>query len=1121
MRDHLIRRTTGVAAALCVFLQSAPAAVTQLTADAALQNYSNALVSSQGKTDRDAVIRGTGAAVIHDSTLGSDVLALSGGSFGGGWLQLPAMFESGCDKGFSFSMKFCLGSGAEDYTRLFQFSPVPFGAGSAPSYSSPDISVDLKDGKSYRASIFAGNGATTENDGRHRAIFDLNTARDSGKWHELTAVYSADSADFYMDGKLLSTGENENLADTMSSLFGEGVLPSYTYNSIGHSVYSDHDINARVDDVAFYGYALTAAQAAALPDDPLYLYTFEEDTVREGDPAPVQENNTAPDGTPLSSVPELETSSPDGSLTAKFWTDARGSYYYSVQKQSQGSWSTVIEPSKLGLVTTAEDLSSGFSQTAPAAVTTEHDETYSMPYGKHRIIRDHCNELSFPLKKGNSTLTVYFRIYDDGMGFRYALDHGATIKEETSQVMFPDKSRFWGNWPNNTYEWDMVELPKGRSNETSSTYSCPYTGVINDRFWVTVTEASVFNEDTPYCAGALQFVGNYHRLRYKGGVKVSSISMGSAFHTPWRAVVIGDSLDQMASSDLILNLNPPSVIEDTSWIKPGKTAWSWWSSGGDSPVEYHTQKDYIDFAAENGWDFVCLDFGWALWDDSAAKVKELCEYAAARDIGIYLWYGVNNTGHSGYKDSAGHPAYPYYSLLDEETIVREFRRIRELGVSGVKVDYYESDTQQTMKQMNLCAKIAAENHLMVLFHGCTIPRGESRTYPNIVSYEAVNGTEYYKWGTSPSLANRVSYTFTRNVAGSADFTPTGIPIYGIKATAGFALADTVTIESGIQHFAHSVYTYQGNEALPFLNDVPVAWDDMKVLDGYPMQFNVTARRNGNDWYVGASTLSARTVSVKLSQLISDDDTYTAYIFGDNADGSRIEVTVLEDLTRDSVIDRKLLANGGFAMKITKNGMKLTTPYSNFRFYEAENAKLSGKASVTSGKDGKYSSGSAYVGYVGGGADNYVTFDNVTVDRAGEYKLRIYYVSGERRSLSVDVNGSKAVTLDGLYANRNDWSGIAAVDTTVTLKEGKNTVKLYNNSSYGPSIDRIAVAIPFEETEGDINLDGKFNVADLVLMQKYLLKAEFFSKQQAAAADLNKDGIVDIYDLIRIRRMLIA
>ena len=345
----------------------------------------------------------------------------------------------------------------------------------------------------------------------------------------------------------------------------------------------------------------------------------------------------------------------------------------------------VIEPSKLGLVTTTEDLSSGFSQTAPSASFMEHDETYKMPYGKHMTIRDNYKELSFPLKKGNSTMTVYFRAYDDGIGFRYSLDHGATIKEETSQVMFPDKSKFWGNWPNATYEWDMVELPRDRANETNATYSCPYTGVINDKYWVTVTEAGVFNEDEPYCAGALQFVGNYHRLRFKGGVKVSSISMKNAFRTPWRAVVIGDDLNEMASSDLVLNLNPPSVIEDTSWIKPGKTAWSWWSSGGDSPVEYHTQKDYIDFAADNGWDFVCLDFGWALWDDSAEKVKELCDYASEKGIGIYLWYGVNNKGHSGYKDSKGNPAYPYYSLLDEATIVREFERIRGLGVSGVKV----------------------------------------------------------------------------------------------------------------------------------------------------------------------------------------------------------------------------------------------------------------------------------------------------------------------------------------------------------------------------------------------------------------------------------------------------
>ena len=175
------------------------------------------------------------------------------------------------------------------------------------------------------------------------------------------------------------------------------------------------------------------------------------------------------------------------------------------------------------------------------------------------------------------------------------------------------------------------------------------------------------------------------------------------------------------------------------------------------------------------------------------------------------------------------------------------------------------------------------------------------------------------------------------------------------------------------------------------------------------------------------------------------------------------------------------------MKITKNGMKLTTPYSNYKFYEAEKAKITGKASITADKNGKYSSGGAYVGYVGGGSDNAVVFENINVDKSGEYKLRIYYISGERRNLSVDVNGKNAASLTGLYANRNDWSGIAAADTTIRLNAGNNTIKLYNNSAYGPSIDRIAIAIPCEDVKGDVNADGNFNIADLVMMQKYLLR----------------------------------
>lgn len=533
------------------------------------------------------------------------------------------------------------------------------------------------------------------------------------------------------------------------------------------------------------------------------------------------------------------------------------------------------------------------------------------------------------------------------------------------------------------------------------------------------------------------------------------------------------------------------------------------------------QKEYIDFAAANGWDYVCVDFGWSLWDDSDKKIKELCDYGKEKGIGIWLWYGVNNSGHSGYKDSRGNPAYPYYSLLDEATIVREFERISALGVKGVKVDYYESDTQQTMKQMYLCMKIAAENKLMVLFHGCTIPRGESRTYPNVVSYEAINGSEYYKWFESPSLANRVSYTFTRNVVGSADFTPTGLPIYGIKATAGFALADVVTIESGVQHFAHSVYTYEGSPALPLLNDVPVAWDDMYVIDGRPMQFNVTARRSGSDWYIGASTLDARTVKVPLEKLISDDGKYNAYIFGDNADGSALNVRVVTGLTKESVLTEKLLANGGFVIKLTKGTMQLDTPYSNYISYEAENAKRSGQASITAGKDAKYCSNNAYVGYVGGNANNYITFENVNAPEAGEYTLRVYYVSGEPRTLKIDVNGRSAARIDNCYANKNDWKGIRAASVTVQLNKGQNTVKLYNDSGYGPSIDRIALAIPQDDLlYGDIDGNKKIDGRDLSLMKAGLMYG-FADAAAEKRADFNRDGIRDHADTISLVSFLTA
>lgn len=820
-------------------------------------------------------------------------------------------------------------------------------------------------------------------------------------------------------------------------------------------------------------------------------------------------------GTTLTSIPELQSVSPDASLTTKIWKDAKGSYYYSVHKADNLEMGIVIEPSKLGLITSTENLSEGFTTDAASVTKVSFDENYTMPFGKHSQLRNNYNELSFPLIKGDSVLTVIVRMYDDGMAFRYSLNHGAEVTAEVSEVVFPESGTFWGSMPNATYEYEIGQFNIRDMTLNQFDCSVPLTGHISDKYWILLSEANVFNESDPYCAGFLKTEKGSRALKWRFGNKVNTVKMNGPFATPWRAAIIADNLNDMTCSDMILDLNPPSVIKDTSWIKPGKVAWSWWSSGGDSPIEYHMQKDYIDFASENGWDYVCLDFGWALWDNSSEKVKELCEYGASKGIGIYLWYGVNNICHYNYTDSFGNHAYPYYSLLDETTIRREFERIKGLGVKGVKVDYYESDTQDTMKQMYLCMDIAAENKLMVLFHGCTMPHGESRTYPNVVSYEAVYGTEYYKWRDTPSLTNRINYPFNRNVVGSADFTPTGTPIDGINATAGFALSDVVTIESGVQHFAQSAYTYEGSSALPVLNDVPVAWDDMKVLDGYPMQLSVIGRKSGDDWYIGAATIQPRTINIKLSDIITDDAVYNAYIFGDNSDGSAIEVKTLSGLTKDSIITQNLLPNGGCVIKLTRDGMKLTTHYSNYKFYEAENAQLSGFASVTSDK---YCSGNTYVGYVGGGRDSYITFTNVTAEKSGEYPLRIYYISGEPRSLKIDVNGKYAAALDGLYANKNDWVGIAAVNTNVYLNEGTNTIRLYNDERYAPSIDRIAIVNSADEVIGDVNADGKFSVADLVMMQKFLLNNGELTDWKAG--DLCSDERIDVFDMVMMRQLIL-
>lgn len=771
------------------------------------------------------------------------------------------------------------------------------------------------------------------------------------------------------------------------------------------------------------------------------------------------------DGTELTEISGLAAFSPDGTVAGKILQSRDGRFFYAVTKNNE----SVLHASKLGLITDKGDLSTGLSLAEGSVKKEEINESYDLIAGSKATGNNYCNEVRFNVKNGEgAVLTIILRAYDDGVAYRYAMEStgGVSVQKETGDVVFPDNTVTWGFTPGVNYEETFQKRKISAIRNAKTNISTPLLASVgDDKYWVMMTEGSVFNEENPYCASYFGTDSGEKNLRWIFGNKqTGNVKMPASFHTPWRIAVVTDNLNDLVTSDIVTDVNPASKVEDTSWIKPGKIAWSWWSSAGDFPIEYGTQKDYIDFAAENGWEYVCLDYGWVLWDDYKTKVDELCDYAEKKGIGIFLWYGVNNVGHT----AAG--AYPKYSLLDKDTIEREIKWAGEVGVKGIKVDYYESDNQDTMQQMYWCADCAAKNQIMVIFHGCTLPNGEHRTYPNVLSYEAVFGEEYHKWGGNPNVANCLTYLFTRNIVGGMDFTPTAMRVNSNGATAGFQLAETVVFENPIPMYAQSIYNYQGYGALAFLNDVAVTWDETRLLEGYPGTYNAVARKHGDDWYLGFMTLEQRMADCRLDFL--GDGEYTAYIYSTNEKNTDVKLET-RTVTKADSLKLSLENKDGAVVKLAKNGMDTSTLYDQYQYFEAEDALLSGTAKSHIDSN-QYASSMKSVGYVGGDVDNSVTFQNVAVGKAGSYKLKIFFISGEKRDLYVRINDAKPVLVKDMVANKGDWMVVSAEEISVTLQAGKNTIKLYNDASDAPGIDRIGICydgVKLNETSIQLKSDG--------------------------------------------------
>lgn len=576
--------------------------------------------------------------------------------------------------------------------------------------------------------------------------------------------------------------------------------------------------------------------------------------------------------------------------------------------------------------------------------TSSADDTYAIPVGKTKTVRDHYNGLHAEFEDASGRkLAIEVRVFDDGIGFRYVVPeqpalgqvriaHETTefnyVKDATTYPLILDG--YQSSWEDEYQQRQVSGLHR------DWIIALPFLAEEPGLGWVAITEADIDNY-----AGVYLRKGHDHfgvRADLSPHLNAAGVSDGdyavetaTPFQSSWRVLMIGDEPGRLIESNIVLNLNPASKIADTSWIKAGKSAWDWWSGEAAPSVTFKTgmntatMKHYIDFAAASGFPYMLIDAGWAVSADRkdpgdyaaetnitqvipAVDMPELIRYAKDRHIQIWLWSHWKSVNE--YMDQA----FPLYE---------------NWGIAGVKIDFMNRNDQWMVGFYRRVVKNAAVHHLMIDFHGAYEPDGLCRTWPNLVTREGVMGKEYLKWSARVTPVHNATLPFTRMLAGPLDYTPGA---FGNSTRENFVprnfmpmalntraqeLALFVVLESPFEMVADYPEHYQGQKEFDFIKQVPPTWDEVRVLSGRPMQNITLARRSGKDWYVGSLTnWDARTVKVPLSFLGSGK--YVAEIYADAPDAA-VEPThttfTRRPVDRTTVLDVHMVSGGGNAIWI--------------------------------------------------------------------------------------------------------------------------------------------------------------------------------------------------------------
>ncbi|WP_313171807.1 glycoside hydrolase family 97 protein [Massilia oculi] len=564
--------------------------------------------------------------------------------------------------------------------------------------------------------------------------------------------------------------------------------------------------------------------------------------------------------------------SPDRHIAVDVNVSPKGTLTYAVTRDGK----PVILSSNLGIAVQGADLTQGLTLAASSRIKPIEDR-YELATAKKRHITYRANEQTHTVRNAQGrAMDVTFRVSNDGVAFRYGVA-GKNVKfvRETTAFAFDKSAKAWlqpmavaqTGWSNTNPSYEehyQREIPVGTPSTLGAGWVFPALFRTGDT-WVALTEA---NLDGSFHASRLHTDsgGGVYRLDVPAAPEVFTNgallaeSKGDLV-TPWRIVALG-SLRTLVESTLGTDLAAPAIAFDKAKVQPGHASWSW-ALLKDDGTYIDTQKRFVDYAAEMGWDYTLVD---ADWDRKIGfeRMRELVDYAAAKKIGILVWYNSSGAWNKT-------PYTPKGALLTPAARVREFARLRDMGVKGVKIDFFAGDGKSMIAYYVDMLQDAADAGLLVNFHGATMPRGWSRTFPNLMTVEAVKGFEFTTFDQKDQDAmppHAAMLPFSRNLFDPMDYTPLvfgDIPKIKRVTRNGFELAEAVLFLSGIQHFAERP---EGMAGVPdyvknLLRDLPRSWDDVRFIDGYPGRHAVIARKSGDSWYVAGFNADNEERSVDL------------------------------------------------------------------------------------------------------------------------------------------------------------------------------------------------------------------------------------------------------------------